>query len=123
MLSCGAETARRHGEVKNGLRQKGYPIPRNDIWTAAIAPRNDLTLIARNVQILLENSPPWRILSLPEGFDPPDVRSSKRVCGSSAPWLDNLRFFQQYRIINQRLNLAPFVALCYNGADITRPFL
>ena len=48
VLSCDAETARRYGEVKNGLRQKGYPIPENDIWIAAIALRNDLTLVARD---------------------------------------------------------------------------
>jgi len=48
VLSCDAETARRYGEVKNGLRQKGHPIPENDIWIAAIALQNDLTLVARN---------------------------------------------------------------------------
>ena len=31
VLGCDTETARRYGEVKNGLRQKGRPIPENDI--------------------------------------------------------------------------------------------
>ena len=37
VLTCDAETAKRYGEVKNGLRQKGRPIPENDIWIAALA--------------------------------------------------------------------------------------
>lgn len=49
VLGCDAETARRYGEVKNGLRQKGRPIPENDIWIAAIALQYDLTLVARDV--------------------------------------------------------------------------
>jgi len=48
VLSCHTETARRYGEVKNGLRQKGYPIPENDIWVAAIALQNDLILASRD---------------------------------------------------------------------------
>ena len=49
VLGCDAETARRYGEVKNGLRQRGCPIPENDIWIAAIALQYDLTLVARDV--------------------------------------------------------------------------
>ena len=48
VLGCDTETARRYGEVKNGLRQKGRPVPKNDIWIAAIALQNDLTLVARD---------------------------------------------------------------------------
>jgi tRNA(fMet)-specific endonuclease VapC len=48
VLGCDMETARRYGEVKDGLRQKGRPVPENDIWIAAIALRNDLTLVARD---------------------------------------------------------------------------
>jgi len=49
VLGCDMETARRYGEVKDGLRQKGRPVPENDIWIAAMALRNDLTLVARDV--------------------------------------------------------------------------
>jgi tRNA(fMet)-specific endonuclease VapC len=49
VLACDTETARRYGEVKDGLRQKGHPIPENDIWIAAIALQYDLTLVARDV--------------------------------------------------------------------------
>ena len=48
VLACDAETARRYGELKNGLREKGRPIPENDIWIAAIALQNELTLVARD---------------------------------------------------------------------------
>ncbi len=48
VLGCDAETARRYGEVKNGLWQRGRPIPENDIWIAAIALQYDLTLVARD---------------------------------------------------------------------------
>jgi tRNA(fMet)-specific endonuclease VapC len=48
VLVCGTETTRQYGEIKNRLRQKGHPIPENDIWIAAIAMQNDLTLVARD---------------------------------------------------------------------------
>jgi tRNA(fMet)-specific endonuclease VapC len=48
VLVCGTETAQQYGEIKNRLRQKGHPIPENDIWIAAIAMQNDLTLVARD---------------------------------------------------------------------------
>lgn len=38
VLGRDTETARRYGEAKNGLRQKGRPIPENDIWITAITP-------------------------------------------------------------------------------------
>ena len=48
VLVCDTATARRYGEVKNGLRQKGRPTPENDIWIAAMAMQYDLTLVARD---------------------------------------------------------------------------
>ena len=48
VLACDTETARQYGEVKEGLRQKGRPIPENDVWIAAIALQYDLTLVARD---------------------------------------------------------------------------
>jgi len=48
ILSCDAVTAFYYGRVKEELRQKGKPIPENDIWVAAIALQYDLTLITRD---------------------------------------------------------------------------
>ncbi len=49
VLSCDTGIARRYGEVKDRLRQKGRPIPENDIWIAAMALEYDLTLVTRDV--------------------------------------------------------------------------
>jgi tRNA(fMet)-specific endonuclease VapC len=48
VLSCTVETARKYGEIKDKLRQKGRPIPENDIWIAAIAIQHGLTLVTRD---------------------------------------------------------------------------
>jgi len=48
VLGCDTETARRYGEVKNGLWRKGRPVPENDVWIAAMALQNDLILVARD---------------------------------------------------------------------------
>ena len=49
VLNCDARTARLYGEIKNELRQKGRPLPENDIWIAAMALQNDLILVARDI--------------------------------------------------------------------------
>jgi tRNA(fMet)-specific endonuclease VapC len=41
-----AETAIRYAEVDHFLRTKGKPIPRNDVWIAAIALEHGLPLVA-----------------------------------------------------------------------------
>ena len=41
-------TAKAYGHIKSQLRKNGTPIPENDIWIAAIAFRNDLTIITRD---------------------------------------------------------------------------
>ncbi|GKT09318.1 type II toxin-antitoxin system VapC family toxin [Desulforhabdus sp. TSK] len=48
VLSCDAATAQWYGQIKDGLRKKGRPIPENDIWIAAIALQYDLTLVTRD---------------------------------------------------------------------------
>lgn len=48
VVGCDTDTARRYGVVKDRLRQKGRPIPENDIWIAAQALENNLTLVARD---------------------------------------------------------------------------
>lgn len=49
VLACDSETARQYGEIKNGLRMKGRPLPENDIGIAAIARQHGLTLVTRDM--------------------------------------------------------------------------
>ena len=49
ILSCDADTASHYGDVKNKLRQKGRPIPENDVWISALAIQYNLSLISRDV--------------------------------------------------------------------------
>jgi tRNA(fMet)-specific endonuclease VapC len=49
VLVCDVEVAWRYGEIKKLLRDKGRPIPENDIWIAATALKHDLTLATRDV--------------------------------------------------------------------------
>ncbi len=48
ILACDEETAAKYGEVKHKLRQKGRPIPENDIWIAALALQHSLILVTRD---------------------------------------------------------------------------
>jgi tRNA(fMet)-specific endonuclease VapC len=48
VLACDAVTAVVYGQIKNFLRQKGRPIPENDIWIAAVAQQYQLTLVSRD---------------------------------------------------------------------------
>jgi tRNA(fMet)-specific endonuclease VapC len=48
ILSCDSVTAQRYGEVKEGLRQIGRPIPENDVWIASLALQHELTLVSRD---------------------------------------------------------------------------
>jgi tRNA(fMet)-specific endonuclease VapC len=48
VLGCDSTTAQHYGEIKNSLRQKGRPIPENDIWIAATAKQHDLTVASRD---------------------------------------------------------------------------
>jgi tRNA(fMet)-specific endonuclease VapC len=52
ILACDAETARRYGEIKGHLKEKGRLIPENDIWIAAIAQQNDLVLVTRDTHFI-----------------------------------------------------------------------
>ncbi len=44
VIAIDAGTAPRDGEVKEGLKRRGRPIPENDIWIAAMALHHDLSL-------------------------------------------------------------------------------
>ena len=48
LLDCNQVTARRFGDIKNGLRAKGRPIPENDIWISAVGMQHDLTVATRD---------------------------------------------------------------------------
>lgn len=46
ILLCDLVTARRYGQLKQGLSRKGRPIPENDIWIAALAMQYSLTVVS-----------------------------------------------------------------------------
>ena len=48
VLACDSITAQHYGRFKNLLREKGPPIPENDIWIAAITEQHQLTLVSRD---------------------------------------------------------------------------
>jgi len=48
VLVCDSTTGQQYGQIKNLLREKGRPIPENDIWIAATAKQHDLTLVSRD---------------------------------------------------------------------------
>jgi tRNA(fMet)-specific endonuclease VapC len=45
---CDSTTAQQYGQIKNHLREKGRPIPENDIWSAATSRQHDVTLVSRD---------------------------------------------------------------------------
>jgi tRNA(fMet)-specific endonuclease VapC len=47
-LDCDEYTAKIYGEVKKGLKDKGTPIPENDIWISAVAIQYGLTVVTRD---------------------------------------------------------------------------
>ncbi|PWU06913.1 MAG: VapC toxin family PIN domain ribonuclease [Terriglobia bacterium] len=48
ILTCDVDVARAYGRLKQSLREKGRPIPENDIWIAATAVCHGLVLITRD---------------------------------------------------------------------------
>jgi tRNA(fMet)-specific endonuclease VapC len=48
ILACDEETARQYGYIKHMLKEKGKPLPENDIWIAALAIQHNLILITRD---------------------------------------------------------------------------
>lgn len=48
VLVCDAVTATHYGRIKKVLREKGRPLPENDIWIAALAQQHNLTVVSRD---------------------------------------------------------------------------
>ena len=60
VLNVDVDTADVYGQVKQGLRAKGRPIPENDIWIAALAIQYDLSLIADDAHFDEVDNLDWR---------------------------------------------------------------
>jgi tRNA(fMet)-specific endonuclease VapC len=52
VLVCDTVTGFHYGLIKNQLKQKGTPIPDNDIWIAAVAMQYKLKLVSRDEHFL-----------------------------------------------------------------------
>jgi tRNA(fMet)-specific endonuclease VapC len=48
VLACDAGTALHYGKLKKDLKEKGKPLPENDIWIAAIAKQHNLAIASRD---------------------------------------------------------------------------
>ena len=48
ILPCDPGGAREYGLVKQRLREKGRPIPENDVWIAALAKHYGMVLVTRD---------------------------------------------------------------------------
>jgi len=56
VITCDTSTAREYGLIKDQLREKGRPIPENDIWIAAVARQKELVLATRDTHFFeIEN--------------------------------------------------------------------
>jgi tRNA(fMet)-specific endonuclease VapC len=48
IILCDLGVAREYGRLKQRLKEKGRPLPENDIWIAAAARHHELTLVTRD---------------------------------------------------------------------------
>ncbi len=48
IVPCDLDVAREYGLLKQRLKEKGRPIPENDIWIAATAKRHGMILVTRD---------------------------------------------------------------------------
>jgi tRNA(fMet)-specific endonuclease VapC len=48
LVSCDLDVAREYGRLKQRLKEKGRPLPENDIWIAVAARRHRMTLVTRD---------------------------------------------------------------------------
>jgi len=52
VIGTNAATALEYGRIKNNLKQKGTPIPENDIWIAALASQYGFRVFTRDEHFL-----------------------------------------------------------------------
>jgi tRNA(fMet)-specific endonuclease VapC len=52
ILPCDLAVARAYGRLRQSLREKGRPIPENDVWIAATAACHELVLVTRDRHFL-----------------------------------------------------------------------
>jgi tRNA(fMet)-specific endonuclease VapC len=48
VVPCDLDVAREYGRLKQRLREKGRPIPENDVWIAATAIHHGMVLVTRD---------------------------------------------------------------------------
>ena len=48
IVACDLDVAREYGRLKQRLKERGRPLPENDIWIAAAATRHRLILVTRD---------------------------------------------------------------------------
>ncbi|MEL6834348.1 MAG: type II toxin-antitoxin system VapC family toxin [Bacteroidota bacterium] len=48
VLNCDSVIAEMYGEIKSQLRRDGKPIPKNDIWIAALAKQYKLSILSND---------------------------------------------------------------------------
>ena len=48
VLDCDSQTARHYGTLRAELRERGTPIPENDLWITALASQHGLSLVTRD---------------------------------------------------------------------------
>jgi tRNA(fMet)-specific endonuclease VapC len=61
VLDCDRVTAAAYAAVKFHLRNKGRPIPENDVWIAALAQQHGLTLATRDSHFQLVDGLPLEL--------------------------------------------------------------
>jgi tRNA(fMet)-specific endonuclease VapC len=48
IVPCDLDVAREYGRLKQHLKEKGRPLPENDIWIAAMAKHHGMVLVTRD---------------------------------------------------------------------------
>ena len=49
VLICDQETGKFYGSIKKELKDKGKPIPENDIWIIALAKQHKIKVVSRDI--------------------------------------------------------------------------
>ena len=53
VLNCNSTTGLFYGLIKKELKDKGNPIPENDIWIAALAQQHNMPLVSRDKHFII----------------------------------------------------------------------